>query len=147
MGAFLGLYICRFFSEAYVNNVFAQIGLVMLIGLNAKNAILIVEFAKMKVEEGADVMTAALEGAKLRLRPILMTSLAFILGVIPLITASGAGAESRKVMGMAVFSGMIVATIIGLLLIPSMFVFINRISGKKSGAVHATNNQTDGSAH
>jgi HAE1 family hydrophobic/amphiphilic exporter-1 len=132
MGAFLGLYLARLFSEAYVNNVFAQIGLVMLIGLNAKNAILIVEFAKMKREQGMDAFTAALEGAKLRLRPILMTSLAFILGVVPLLRAAGAGAEARKVMGMAVFSGMIVATLIGLLLIPAMYVFIEKISGKKS---------------
>ncbi|MFM8433610.1 MAG: efflux RND transporter permease subunit [Bacteroidota bacterium] len=146
MGAFLGLYICRFFSEAYVNNVFAQIGLVMLIGLNAKNAILIVEFAKMKSEEGIDALTAALDAAKLRLRPILMTSLAFILGVIPLITATGAGSQSRKVMGMAVFSGMIVATIIGLLLIPAMYVLINKISGRKSSKSDVIN-PTEGTAH
>jgi HAE1 family hydrophobic/amphiphilic exporter-1 len=145
MGAFLGLYISRFFSPAYVNNVFAQIGLVMLIGLNAKNAILIVEFAKMKSEEGMDALDAAIEGAKLRLRPILMTSLAFILGVIPLLTASGAGSESRKVMGMTVFSGMIVATVIGLLLIPSMYVFINRISMRKKQP--AANNQTGKEGH
>ena len=126
MGAMLGLYLCRLFSDSYVNNVFAQIGLVMLIGLNAKNAILIVEFAKMKLEEGASVMEAAIEGAKLRFRPILMTSFAFILGVIPLVTASGAGSQSRKVMGMAVFSGMITATILGVILIPSFFVLIER---------------------
>ena len=126
MGAMQGLWLCRFFSESYVNNVFAQIGLVMLIGLNAKNAILIVEFAKMKKEEGASAFDAAMEGAKLRFRPILMTSLAFILGVIPLITASGAGSESRKVMGMAVFSGMITATILGVLLVPAFFVLIEK---------------------
>src|SRR5450432_3739139 len=126
MGAMLGLYLCRLFSDSYVNNVFAQIGLVMLIGLNAKNAILIVEFAKMKLEEGSSVMEAAIEGAKLRFRPILMTSFAFILGVIPLVTASGAGSQSRKVMGMAVFSGMITATILGVILIPSFFVLIER---------------------
>jgi HAE1 family hydrophobic/amphiphilic exporter-1 len=126
MGAMLGLYLMRQFSESYVNNVFAQIGLVMLIGLNAKNAILIVEFAKMKLEQGATVMDAAIEGARLRFRPILMTSFAFILGVVPLITASGAGAEARKVMGMAVFAGMIVATTIGCILIPSFFVLIEK---------------------
>lgn len=126
MGAMLGLWIMRMFSESYVNNVFAQIGLVMLIGLNAKNAILIVEFAKMKMEEGEEVLKAALDGAKLRFRPILMTSLAFILGVTPLITAVGAGAEARKVMGMAVFAGMIVATTIGCIVIPSLFVLIER---------------------
>ncbi|MCU0380337.1 MAG: multidrug efflux RND transporter permease subunit [Chitinophagaceae bacterium] len=128
MGAMLGLFLARMFSESYVNNVFAQIGLVMLIGLNAKNAILIVEFAKMKMEEGEDVLKAALDGAKLRFRPILMTSFAFILGVVPLLTASGAGAEARKVMGMAVFAGMITATVVGCILIPSFFVLIE---GKK----------------
>jgi HAE1 family hydrophobic/amphiphilic exporter-1 len=127
MGAMLGLFLSRLSSDSYVNNVFAQIGLVMLIGLNAKNAILIVEFAKMKLEEGGmTVMEAAIAGAKLRFRPILMTSLAFILGVIPLVTASGAGSESRKVMGMAVFSGMITATILGVILIPGFFVLIER---------------------
>ncbi|HRI60496.1 MAG TPA: multidrug efflux RND transporter permease subunit [Saprospiraceae bacterium] len=128
MGAMMGLYLSRLNSDSYVNNVFAQIGLVLLIGLNAKNAILIVEFAKMRYDEGATALEAALEGAKLRFRPILMTSFAFILGVVPLITASGAGAEARKVMGMAVFAGMITATILGCILIPAMYVLIQ---GKK----------------
>jgi HAE1 family hydrophobic/amphiphilic exporter-1 len=139
----------RQFSESYVNNVFAQIGLVMLIGLNAKNAILIVEFAKMKMEEGQDVLAAALDGAKLRFRPILMTSLAFILGVTPLITAVGAGAEARKVMGMAVFAGMIVATTIGVIVIPSLFVLIERkknpSTGSGQGADAKCNTQTPAS--
>ncbi|HSR39511.1 MAG TPA: efflux RND transporter permease subunit [Phnomibacter sp.] len=127
MGAMLGLWLARLMlGESYVNNVFAQIGLVMLIGLNAKNAILIVEFAKMKMEEGQDAFSAAIDGAKLRFRPILMTSFAFILGVVPLLTAYGAGAEARKVMGMAVFAGMITATTIGVILIPSFFVLIER---------------------
>lgn len=127
MGAMLGLWLARMtLGESYLNNIFAQIGLVMLIGLNAKNAILIVEFAKMKMEQGEDVLKAALDGAKLRFRPILMTSFAFILGVVPLLTASGAGAEARKVMGMAVFAGMITATVIGCILIPSFFVLIER---------------------
>ena len=134
MGAFIGLFIGGLWSLSYVNNVFAQIGLVMLIGLNAKNAILIVEFAKMKHEEGEDVLKAALDGAKLRFRPILMTSFAFILGVIPLLTASGAGAEGRKVMGIAVFSGMTIATAIGVILIPSFFVMITNLTSKKKGA-------------
>lgn len=132
LGAMLGLFLARLFSDAYVNNVFAQIGLVMLIGLNAKNAILIVEFAKMKMEEGLSAFDAAIEGAKLRLRPILMTSFAFILGVIPLVTASGAGAEARKVMGLTVFSGMITATILGCTLIPSFFVLIATKRKKKN---------------
>lgn len=132
MGAFLGLFIAGIWSLSYVNNVFAQIGLVMLIGLNAKNAILIVEFAKMKKEAGEDTLTAAIDGAKLRFRPILMTSFAFILGVVPLLTASGAGAEGRKVMGMAVFAGMLCATIIGVLLIPAFFVLIEGKKKKKA---------------
>src|SRR6185369_13765544 len=109
-GAYFGLWAARHMSTSYVNNVFAQIGLIMLIGLAAKNAILIVEFAKMLREQGKDPVTAALEGARLRFRPILMTAFAFILGVVPLLRASGAGAEGRKVMGMAVFSGMLIAT-------------------------------------
>jgi HAE1 family hydrophobic/amphiphilic exporter-1 len=135
LGAMLGLWLARLtLGESYVNNVFAQIGLVMLIGLNAKNAILIVEFAKMKMEEGEDVFKAAIDGAKLRFRPILMTSFAFILGVVPLLSAYGAGAEARKVMGMAVFAGMITATVIGVILIPSFFVLIERKKKKDKQA-------------
>ncbi len=140
MGAFIGLFVGGLFSLSYVNNVFAQIGLVMLIGLNAKNAILIVEFAKMKYEEGEEVVQAALNGARLRFRPILMTSFAFILGVVPLLTASGAGAEGRKVMGMAVFSGMCIATLIGVLLIPTFFVMIERKKKKDATAITAKEN-------
>ena len=112
-----------------MNNVFAQIGLIMLIGLAAKNAILIVEFAKMLREQGKDPVTAALEGARLRFRPILMTAFAFILGVVPLLRASGAGAEGRKVMGMAVFSGMLIATFLAVFLIPVLFVVVEQIIG------------------
>jgi HAE1 family hydrophobic/amphiphilic exporter-1 len=144
MGAFLGLAIAGIFSLSYVNNVFAQIGLVMLIGLNAKNAILIVEFAKMKLEAGEETINAALDGAKLRFRPILMTSFAFILGVVPLLTASGAGAEGRKVMGMAVFAGMLTATIIGVLLIPSFFVLIE---GKKKKALKQKESEPPSTEH
>lgn len=139
MGAFLGLVIAGIFSLSYVNNVFAQIGLVMLIGLNAKNAILIVEFAKMKAEAGEDTTTAAIDAARLRFRPILMTSFAFILGVVPLLTAAGAGAEGRKVMGMTVFAGMLAATIIGVLLIPAFFVLIE---GKKKKALKENNTES-----
>jgi HAE1 family hydrophobic/amphiphilic exporter-1 len=129
-GAYLGLYLAReFMGPSYVNNVFAQIGLIMLIGLAAKNAILIVEFAKMERDKGTPLLESALLAAKLRFRPILMTAFAFILGVVPLLTASGAGAEARKVMGMAVFAGMLVATILGVCLIPMLYVLVERVTG------------------
>ncbi len=130
-GAFLGLWLTGFFLVGYENNVFAQIGLVMLIGLAAKNAILIVEFAKAGVESGKSAYDAAMEAARLRLRPILMTAFAFILGVLPLVRATGAGAEGRKVMGMTVFSGMFIATILGVLLVPSLFVMIDKFAKRK----------------
>jgi HAE1 family hydrophobic/amphiphilic exporter-1 len=129
-GAYLGLYLARtFMGPSYVNNVFAQIGLIMLIGLAAKNAILIVEFAKMEHDKGMPLVDSALLAAKLRFRPILMTAFAFILGVVPLLTASGAGAEGRKVMGMAVFAGMLVATILGVILIPMLYVLVMKLTG------------------
>ncbi|MEI6576942.1 MAG: efflux RND transporter permease subunit [Bacteroidota bacterium] len=130
-GAFLGLFLARFGSDAYVNNVFAQIGLVMLIGLAAKNAILIVEFARGEYEKGKTLFESAMYAAKLRFRPILMTAFAFILGVTPLLTAKGAGSQSRIVMGMTVFSGMLIATIMGVLLVPALFVMIEKIGKKK----------------
>ena len=113
------------------NNVYAQIGLVMLIGLSAKNAILIVEFAKMEYEKGRPLLDATLEGAKLRLRPILMTSFAFILGCVPLAIASGAGAISRQVMGSAVIGGMVAATGIGIFLIPVTFYVVEKLGHGK----------------
>ena len=116
----------RIFSESYENNVFAQIGLVMLIGMSAKNAILIVEFAKVEREKGKEPVEAALEAARQRFRPILMTAASFMLGVLPLLFATGAGAEARKVMGMTVFGGMLVATAVGILVVPALFVFIER---------------------
>src|SRR6188508_3056173 len=129
-GAYLGLYLARqFLGPSYVNNVFAQIGLIMLIGLAAKNAILIVEFAKMELESGKPLMEATMNAAKLRFRPILMTAFAFILGVVPLLTASGAGAEGRKVMGMVVFCGMLIATFLAVLLVPAFFVVVLRLTG------------------
>jgi hydrophobic/amphiphilic exporter-1 (mainly G- bacteria), HAE1 family len=131
-GAFLGLFLARLSDTGYLNNVFAQIGLVLLIGLVAKNAILIVEFAKAEHEKGVALFEAAMSAAKLRFRPILMTAFAFILGVTPLLTASGAGAEGRKVMGMAVFSGMLVATILGVLIVPALYILIEGIGKKKT---------------
>jgi hydrophobic/amphiphilic exporter-1 (mainly G- bacteria), HAE1 family len=125
-GAFSGLMVGK-----YENNIYAQIGLVMLIGLAAKNAILIVEFAKMKHEQGLGIVEAALEGAKLRLRPILMTSFAFILGCVPLATASGAGALSRQVMGFLVIGGMLTASFIAIFLIPVFFYLVERFMGGK----------------
>jgi HAE1 family hydrophobic/amphiphilic exporter-1 len=130
-GAFLGIYVARMFSESYLNNVFAQIGLVMLIGLAAKNAILIVEFARMKFHQGVPLLEATVEAAKLRFRPILMTAFSFIFGVIPLLVASGAGAEARKVMGMAVFAGMMVATLLGVFLTPALYVIVEKVSGNE----------------
>lgn len=129
MGAFGFLYIARLFSESYLTNIFAQISLVMLIAMAAKNAILIVEFAKLKFDEGLSLFDAAVEAAKLRFRPILMTTFAFILGILPLILASGAGAEARKVMGVALLGGMGVATIIGVLMYPMLFVLIGKLAG------------------
>jgi HAE1 family hydrophobic/amphiphilic exporter-1 len=121
------------FLPAYMvqieNDVYSQIGLVMLIGLAAKNAILIVEFAKERFESGQPLVDAALEGARLRLRPILMTSFAFILGCVPLWSASGAGSVARQIMGTAVIGGMVAATAIGIFFIPAIFYLVERISG------------------
>lgn len=107
--------------RAFANNVFAQIGLVMLIGLAAKNAILIVEFARHKFERGQSITDAALTAARIRLRPILMTAFAFILGVIPLVIASGAGAHARQILGTTVMGGMLAVSVIAIFLIPVSF--------------------------
>jgi HAE1 family hydrophobic/amphiphilic exporter-1 len=114
------------------NNIYAQIGLVTLIGLSAKNAILIVEFAKERVDWGMELLAATIEAVKLRLRPIIMTSLAFILGVLPLVFASGAGAVARETIGWTVFGGMLAATLFAIFIVPVLFVLITRFSyGKK----------------
>ncbi|HTA93623.1 MAG TPA: efflux RND transporter permease subunit, partial [Polyangiaceae bacterium] len=116
------------------NNVYAQIGLVMLIGLTAKNAILIVEFARDELTKGKGILEAALEGARLRLRPILMTSFAFILGCAPLWIAAGAGASGRRMLGTVVIAGMLVATLLGVFVVPALFVLIQRLSRRKEAS-------------
>ena len=120
-GAFLTLYLRRF-----DNNVYAQIGLVMLIGLSSKNAILIVEFAKVEYDKGKSLIDATLTGARVRLRPILMTAFAFILGCVPLWRAFGAGAISRQVLGTTVIGGMLASTIIAIFFVPVSFYVVER---------------------
>ena len=125
MGAFAALS-----ARQMVNNVFAQIGLVMLIGLAAKNAILIVEFARLEYEKGTPLIEAALTGARVRLRPILMTSFAFILGSMPLWFAEGAGAVSRRILGTVVIGGMMAATCIAVFLIPVTFYVVEKLTAR-----------------
>ena len=136
-GAFGVLWLRRTLASYYLppymiqleNDVYSQIGLVMLIGLSAKNAILIVEFAKDEFEKGKPLADAALEGARLRLRPILMTSFAFILGCVPLWIASGAGSVARQIMGTTVIGGMLAASLIGIFMIPAIFYVVEKLSG------------------
>jgi multidrug efflux pump subunit AcrB len=118
-GAFVGL-----LSRMLVNDVYAQIGLVLLVGMSAKNAILIVEFARDKLAAGETVEKAALDGARLRLRPIMMTAFSFILGVMPLVLATGSGAESRHILGTVVMSGMLASSLIGIFLVPVSFYVV-----------------------
>jgi HAE1 family hydrophobic/amphiphilic exporter-1 len=128
-GAFAGLSL-----RGMQNNLYAQIGLVMLIGLAAKNAILIVEFAKDEFEKGKPLLESALAGAKLRLRPILMTAFAFILGTVPLAVATGSGAVSRRVLGTTVIGGMLAATLLAIFLIPACFYLVEKFfAGPKEG--------------
>jgi len=131
-GAFLGL-----FMRKYDFDVYAQIGVIMLIGLAAKNAILIVEFAKARLDAGKDLVDAALEGARLRLRPILMTSFAFIFGTLPLWFATGSGAASRRILGTVVVTGMLAATVIAIFVIPLLFVLVERLAARGARR-HAT---------
>lgn len=125
LGAYLGIWV-----TGLHNDIYFQIGLVTLIGLAAKNAILIVEFAKVQVDAGVDVVQAAIHAAKMRFRPILMTSLAFVLGMLPMVLASGPGSASRHSIGTGVFFGMLVAITVGIVLVPFFFVFIYKIKGK-----------------
>jgi len=132
LGWFLPPYMVQIETDVY-----SQIGLVMLIGLAAKNAILIVEFAKDKFEQGTPLVEAALEGSKVRLRPILMTSFAFVLGCVPLWTASGAGSVARQIMGTTVIGGMLTATLIAVFIIPVLFVLVERFSQRGKVVDHA----------
>jgi HAE1 family hydrophobic/amphiphilic exporter-1 len=143
-GAFATLWLRRtiagWFFPAYMvqieSDVYSQIGLVMLIGLAAKNAILIVEFAKDEYEQGKPLVDAALAGARIRLRPILMTSFAFILGNVPLWVATGAGSVAREIIGTTVIGGMLAASIIGIFLVPAIFYLVEKWSG--AGKEHAS---------
>jgi HAE1 family hydrophobic/amphiphilic exporter-1 len=127
-GAFGTLWLFKLaVPQASENDVFVQIGLVMLIGLSAKNAILIIEFAKTEHEQGKSVVEAALASARVRLRPILMTAFAFILGVVPLIFSSGAGAHARILLGLTVFGGMAAASLIAIFLIPVSFYVVESL--------------------
>jgi multidrug efflux pump subunit AcrB len=119
------------------DNVLTQIGFIVLVGLACKNAILIVEFARERVEHGLSPVDAAVEACRLRLRPILMTSFAFIMGVIPLVIASGAGSEMRQAIGIAVFSGMLGVTLFGLFLTPVFFVTVENLLAKPSATALA----------
>jgi HAE1 family hydrophobic/amphiphilic exporter-1 len=132
MGSILALT----FLPSLSNNVYAQIGLITLIGLAAKNAILIVEFAKERVDGGMEVIKATLDAVRLRFRPIVMTSLAFIFGVLPLVFATGAGAQARKTIGWTVFGGMLAATTLAIFVVPVLFVLITRLSGRFKSKQH-----------
>ena len=127
-GAFFGLW-----SRRFDNDIYAQIGLIMLIGLSAKNAILIVEFAKAELEQGEALVTAALNGARQRLRPILMTSFAFIFGLMPLWSALGAGAVARRLIGTVTIVGMAFSSGFAIFLVPVLFVVVERLSHRLSG--------------
>ena len=120
--------------RGFDNNIITQIGFVVLVGLAAKNAILIIEFAKEARENGTDRVDAAATAGRQRLRPIIMTSLAFILGVLPLVIATGAGAETRQILGTVVFAGMLGVTLFGLIFTPIFFVVVDRLFGKPQGA-------------
>jgi multidrug efflux pump subunit AcrB len=125
-GALLAIYL-----RSYPYDIYTQIGIITLIGLSAKNAILIVEFAKLRREEGETIVDAAIDAAHLRLRPILMTSFAFILGVLPLVIAAGAGAASRRALGTTVFGGMLAATLLAIFIVPVLYVVIETFTERR----------------
>ena len=127
VGAF-GAILALMFVPVLTNNVYAQIGLITLIGLAAKNAILIVEYAKVRVDRGEELIKSTLDAVSLRLRPIIMTSLAFILGVLPLVFATGAGAVARQTIGYTVLGGMLAASSIAIFIVPVLYVLITRLS-------------------
>ncbi len=141
-GAMFLLWLARLFDLSYENNIFAQISLVMLIGMASKNAILIVEFANLEFQKGLSLFDSAIKAAKLRFRPILMTAFSFILGVLPLVTASGAGAEARKVMGMALLGGMTIATVLGVFFYPMFFIVIGKLFKFEEKRENANLNET-----
>jgi HAE1 family hydrophobic/amphiphilic exporter-1 len=142
-GALFALWISRLISPTFENNIFAQVSFVMLIGMAAKNAILIVEFANDEFKKGLSLFDAAMAASKSRFRPILMTAFSFILGVFPLVVASGSGAEARKVMGMALLGGMSVATFLGVFMYPMLFIFIGKIAGYEKKRDKLKEGQTD----
>src|SRR4051794_32102244 len=145
--------LCLLFAIAGVwvthgdNNIFTQIGLIVLVGLACKNAILIVEFAKERQDEGMSPYDAAIEACRLRLRPILMTSIAFIAGVFPLVVSTGAGAEMRRAMGTAVFSGMIGVTLFGLFLTPVFYLVLMKLGPKRARKIAALSSDSPLPAH
>jgi HAE1 family hydrophobic/amphiphilic exporter-1 len=151
-GAFAALWLRRWLTSLYLpayrvqieSDVYSQIGLVMLIGLAAKNSILIVAFAKAEYEKGRSLVDAALDAARLRLRPLLMTSFAFILGCVPLWTASGPGAIARQVMGTAVIGGMVVETFIGRFLVPAIFYVVEKLSAARVPSAGLTPSPAEG---
>ena len=143
LGAF-GAILFLWFNPGLDNNIYAQIGLITLIGLAAKNAILIVEFAKERVDRGMELEQATLEAVRLRLRPIIMTSMAFIFGVLPLVFATGAGAIARRTIGFTVLGGMLAATSLAIFIVPVLFYVITRFAyGKEKLAELQSNYKPD----